>query len=372
MSRSLQFDIVGNDKASASLNAVQAAAGKFAKQLSGYFAGFFSAQAVIGNILGRMQQAFNWGSQLKDNAAAVGLSVEQFQQLEYAAGQAGVSAEKMHKAFNELRKRMRDAGEGSKEAMAVMNALGFSSEQVASGNINLMDAFMRVSQAISSASSEQEKFNIATAIFGDRISLDLMRALQNYGDLKKKIGETPLITKEEAETLDRMADLKQRLEKRAEVSFAQLMTDPRSLMLLFGGTAGIGALANLEKQMREARGTPLEADMTPEKARDMARELAQAGKKNAGSNVAAATAAGGSTLTAAAIGGAAGFRPSMAGSPELSTLEQIERNTRPTQDIPLNGQTNFTTAEQGSRELSQVVARMRMSTAPTRPRNIPR
>lgn len=372
MSRSLQFDIVGNDKASASLNSVQASASKFAKQLSGMFAGFFSAQALIGNIIGRMQQAFNWGSQLKDNAAAVGLSVEEFQQLEYAAGQAGVSAEKMHKAFNELRKRMRDANEGSKEAMSVMNALGYTNEQVTSGNINLMQAFMRVSQAISQASSEQEKFNIATAIFGDRISLDLMRALQDYADLKKRISETPLITKEEAETLDRFAKFKQFLEKRTEVGFAQLFTDPRSLLLMFGGTAGIGALANLEKQMREAKGTPLEADMTPEKARDMARELAQAGKKNAGSNASAANAAAGSTLTAAAIGGAAGFRPSMAGSPELSTLEQIERNTRPTQDIPVNGQTNFTTAEQGSKELAQVVSRMSMSTAPRRLRNIPR
>lgn len=375
MSRSLQFDIVADDKASGKIGAVQKAAERFAKQMTGLFASYFSAQAIIGNILGKMRQSFDWGSSLKDNAAAVGLSVEEFQRLEYAAQQAGVGTERMQKAFNELRKTMRDANDGNKQAMAIMNAMGYTSEQVAAGNINLMDAFLRVSQAIQSASSEQERFNIATAVFGDRISLDLMKALMNYKELKEKIAETPLITKEEAETLDRMGKLEKNVETRMKVSFAQLMTTPESSFFLTGGASGFGAMALLEKQLRERTGGEGEAAMSPERARDMARELSEAAKKQAGSNSAGGSAGGISSNvpSLAAVGGAAGFVGAMAAaSRSEQLLGQIEQNTRPVVEVPVNGQTNFTSQEQGSKELSAVVARMSMSNVLRRPRNIPR
>jgi hypothetical protein len=329
MSRSLQFDIVANDKASAKLKDVQGAAGKFATSIAGMAASFFGLQAVLGRVVSAFQQAFTWGSELKNSAAAVGVTVEQFQQLQYAAQIAGVPVEKMQKAFLDLRKVMRDATDGNEQAVRVLKAMGYSQEDIAGGNIDLMDAFLRVSKAISSATSEQERFNIATAVFGDKVAMDLMKALGDYGELKKNISETPLISKEDAEVLDKAGDTLDKAWTRIKVNLSKLIAasvdNPDKYF-----DDDLRAQLGMKPRKTEAA-SPTETDAK------MAKALADAGKKSLAAGV--ASAQGQSAL--AAIGGAAGYRAGGGKTPELTALEAIEANTRPAMPTPINGSTNF-------------------------------
>lgn len=338
MSRSLQFDIVANDKASAKLKDVENVASKFAKSVGGMVTGFFALENIIGRIISFGAETLNWASNLKDSAAAVGLTVTQFQQLQYAAGQAGVDVGQMQKAFLDLRKTMRDAQGGNAQAIAVFKALGYTNEQIASGNIDVMDAFLRVSKAISAASTEQEKFNIATAVFGDKVAMNLLKVLGNYAELKQNIANTPLIGEGEAEKLDRLSDRYERLLAIAKQLFTLgFLTAPSGMV---GNLPG-GRLINIAAEMA---GSYLDEKPKPEPVtqqdKDAAAALAAAGQKqNKGLGIPTGSPA---FTTLAQIGGAAGFNGRSGSSPELTALEKIEENTRPKSEVPANGSTNFT------------------------------
>lgn len=333
MSRSLQFDIVANDKASAKLKDVQGIAGQFAKSLTGMFAGFFTIEAILGRITSLVTEAFSWGSSLKESAAGIGLSVKELQQLEYAAGQTGVEAGKLQKAFLDLRKTVRDASQGGVEQAKVLRSLGYTQEEVASGNIDIMDAFLKVSRAMSSATTEQEKFNIATSIFGDKIALDMIRVMSDFGELKQIISETPLISDQDAERLDRMADKADRISAVLRALSARSIANAADIGLTAAGATGVLARGAMEMLGQDKRPgfEPTQAD------KDAAAALGKFGKGGA----AGAGMKGPEVSQLATIGGAAGFRAGVAKTPELNALEQIEANTRPRDPVPANGSTDF-------------------------------
>ena len=351
MSRSLQFDIVANDKASAKMKEVQGAAGQFAKSIGSMFAGIVSAQALLGRALNFARESFRFGADLKDSAAAVGLTVTEFQQLEYAAKMAGVPVEKMQKAFKDLRVVMRDAQQGNERAVLILKTLGFTQEQIASGTISASDAFLKVSEAISSAKTEQEKFNIASLLFSERYAQDLIPVLTNFNELKKLINETPLISDEDAKRLDEFDDFMTKMETRAKVFAAKTIE---------AATLSESEDIKLGNDIRAAFGVaPVvpKADAGPSPgSKEIAGKLAAIGSKTSVGSAGAAAIA--NVTTMAAIGGAAGFRAG-AKTPELSTLEKIEQNTRPEAEIPANGSTDFSKGGGPDSSYNALVARVR-------------
>lgn len=351
MSRSLQFDIVANDKATAKMKGVQNAAQGFASQLGRYFAGFASAQAIAGQLMMTFQRAFEWGSGLKDAASAVGLTVEEFQRLEYAAEQSGVSVEKMQKAFLDLRKTVRDASSGNEQAARVLKALGFTQEQIASGNIDSMDAFMRVSEAISAATTEQDKFNIATAVFGDKVAQELLKVMGSYGELKRNLAQAPIISDKEAALLDRAADRIDFINRTIKVASAKLFLEPETFLAPTNPTVGfVGRVIRNFFDRQEPQAPPTQ------QAIDRGRQLVDAGRKAGANSAQVAGMASSNLLSAAAIGGAAGFRPSSRSADRTQeTLDQIEVNTRPAPDIPSNGATDFTKPSSPSGKVRETI-----------------
>jgi len=347
MSRSLQFDIVANDKATAKMKGVQQAAQGFASQLGKYFAGFASAQAIAGQVMATFQRAFEWGSGLKDAAAAVGLTVEEFQRLEYAAMQSGVSVEKMQKAFLDLRKTVRDASGGNEQAVRVLRALGYSQEQITAGNIDSMDAFMRVAEAISAAKTEQEKFNIASAVFGDKVAQELLKVMGSYSELKKVMAETPLITEREAELLDRAGDRLDYISARIKVIAAQSFLNPERIFAFLNPAAAASMF--IQGKVMEAATRPGKDAPPSQQAIERGKQVIDAGRKAGKGSAELAGGAAAGLLTAAAIGGAAGFRPSSRTADRTQeTLDQIEVNTRPAAPVPTNGSTDFSKPAESS------------------------
>lgn len=345
MARSLQFDIVANDKATGKLGAVEKALGGFAGKLGGMAAGFLSLESVISSVMANFARVFEWGSGLKDAALAIGVTVEEFQKLEMVSKQTGLELGKLQKAFLEIRKLVRDAGSGNKEALSFIQALGYTQEQAASGTIDYTQAFLRVSEAVSAAGSEQQKFNILAGIFGDRVAQDLIPVMSKYGEMKATFANTPLVSDKDAEMLDRSADAMERLSRAFDVLVARVMIAAQNpmFMKIFGPFTGGGSAlfrASLDVLAPEV------PDQGPtDRGKQMADALASAGKKVAEQT--GNSALGGNLPTMAAIGGAAGFRGGAGGVPRSETLlEQIEQNTRPAAPTPVNGGTNFTSGEQ--------------------------
>lgn len=356
MSRSLQFDIVANDKATATLKNVEGIAGKFARSIGSYFSSFLTLQNIAGRILDFATSTLTWASGLKDTAAAAGVTAEEFQKLEYAAKLSGVSSEELISSFKRLRITLKDASNGSAEASKIFKILGYSQEQIASGNIDIQDAFLRVSKAISAASNEQDKFNIASAFFGDKIAMNVVKMLGNYGELKQNIADTPLISNEEAEILDRYQDGLDRIIVKMRVLFAQkVLGGPGNFLpdLIPGGTgfSAVGDVANLMQKKSAATG----AEPVTQQDKDAAAALAEAGRKK--TNAAALAAGQPAFSTLAQIGGAAGFNGRAGKTPELTALEQIESNTRPQGAVPANGATDFTKGPDAGYEAAAARAR---------------
>lgn len=346
MSRSLQFDIVANDKATGTLKGVQGAAANFSKSIGGMVAGMFALQAVVSRVTAFGADAFRWASGLGEAAAGIGITTTELQQLQYVASQSGVEVGKLNKAFLDLRKIMRDAQGGNAQAVAVMEALGYSQKEVKDGSVGLMDAFLKVSAAISAAKTEQEKFNVATAIFGDKVATDMIKALGDYGTLKTQIEETPLVSDDDIKALDEYGDRIDKATLKLKVLFATIL----------GGSGKhfteVGPGEKLYIGMPwESNDSPTDAPTTtstPEAAAAAA-SLASLGAKAVKAGGGIGGAKGSEQFTALQqIGGAAGFRAGASSSPELAALEQIEMNTRPTAPIPANGSTNFSATDTGS------------------------
>lgn len=358
MSRSLQFDIVANDKATGTLKGVQNAAGGFAKSIGGMVTGLFALQSVLSKVAAFGQQAFSWAGGLGEAAAGIGITTDELQQLQYAASQSGVEVGKLNKAFLDIRKTMRDAQSGNEQAVAVMKALGFTQEQIASGSISAMDAFLKVSAAISAAKTEQEKFNIATALFGDKVATDMIRVLGNFDVLKQQIHDTPLVSKEDIARIDKFSDRIDGLVLRLKVLVATLggdVLDKPIETFVKNLPFGVGKLLDtfgidvtetpINKAVKDALFPP-EATVKPAtaEAQASAGALAALGAKPVKASGATGAGGGGSEQFTALqqIGGAAGFRSGGSASPELTALEKIEENTRPGGAVPANGATNFT------------------------------
>jgi len=364
MARSLQFDIVANDKATGKINAVDGALGKFGSNLGKMIGGFVAFDRIVGMVSDKFMRAFEWGSGLQDAAAAVGLSVDQFQRLEYAARQSGVETGKLQRAMLDLRKIVRDAAGGNQQAVAIVEALGFTQEQAANGSIDYMDALLRVSASVSAASTEQEKFNILTAVFGDRIAQELIPVLSKYAELKAKIAEAPVLNEQDAEMLDRMGDRWDTFGRRVDVALGKLAgysENPKLKQLLtLMNPLMLGQGQLLERIAFGPEQGPVKPETPTEQANRSASALAEAGKKIAAQGNQAANAAASGLPSMAAIGGAAGFLGGAGGVPRSETLlEQIEQNTRPGAPVAPNGATNFTAPSAEMSEYNATVARIR-------------
>ena len=349
MSRSLQFDIVANDKATGTLKGVQGAASNFAKSIGGMLTGMFALQAVVSRVSSFATESFKWATELRDIATGIGITTTELQQLEYAAKLAGVEVGKLQKGFLDLRKISRDAQGGNEKAIQIMKALGFSQAEISGGNIDVMETLIRVSGAISAATTEQEKFNIATALFGDKVAVEMIKALGDYQKFKASLADTPLISDKDLMALEKAADHIDRLTLRMKVFFAEYMAkvvenpNPTPLgQFLFG----------------ENKPATVAEPSTAQASASAAALATLSGPASAGKNAGGIAGGGGSEQFTALqqIGGAAGFRSGAGGSsPELTALEKIEENTRPGGTVPANGSTNFTNAGVTDHEYSTFV-----------------
>ncbi|RYF52439.1 MAG: hypothetical protein EOO38_00070 [Cytophagaceae bacterium] len=105
------------------------------------------------------------GEQIETAAASAGITTEVFQELSFAAAQAGVGQEKLGMSLNQLSRQLEAAREGSDGAIETFAKIGISPEQLASFS-NSEDALKGVADRVAAIEDPIKRTQTAMKLFG--------------------------------------------------------------------------------------------------------------------------------------------------------------------------------------------------------------
>ena len=240
----LEFNISAKDQASAAMQSVQRKINDFGKDvaksvlaIAGPIALVSTAISMIGDAIEdykkKIKDAIDYGAGLKESANGIGVGVEEYQKLAGAAEQAGVSIDKVAKAYTEINKLIEQAKDPASAQADALARLGFAAEEIAKGNIKAIDVIERMGAALSTTTSETDKMKIATGLLGDVLAKELLPALKEGIELKKGFVDTEGLTDEEAQLLreqaleERRKTNREKVAKAKELAAEKMKTDPK-------------------------------------------------------------------------------------------------------------------------------------------------
>ena len=157
----------------------------------------------LGGVLaGVTQKTVNYASATLDAAQQAGLSVETYQELEYALGAAGVQTQDADRAFGRLSQRIGRAIDGNQKYADAFKAVGVSITDASGNARDADDVFMETVDALSKIENPAERSAKASEIFGTRLARKLMPALEGGADAleknRKRARELGIVMSEEA------------------------------------------------------------------------------------------------------------------------------------------------------------------------------
>ena len=366
-SRSIEFEVIANDKASAKLRTVKDAVSELGTRIGQ----MFTATALFDRALGYLErgvsafvQSVKDAAAINDLAKAAGLTNQEYQRLGIAAQDAGLSQEQMMKGLKTMKEALRDARvEGSRQAQ-VFAALGYSQEQIASGSIEAIDAMTRLSAAVGAATTPQEKYNIAASVFGTKAQ-ELIPLLDDFRAAMQRASKETIISDETIDKLDKFDKLTDRAKRRGSVisataaSFA--MTPEGGALVGNALLPGIGSLQGrvagmmLQQALKDNNQAPAPVTQAD---KDAANALGKLGR----------TAATGGSAGMAGISSAQslGMATSIAlAQQQTAYLATIAANTSPSMGGVIPGGTNITRPDATASELRDVYNSIRYTTSPT-------
>jgi hypothetical protein len=271
MARKLELDLVAKSNADVVLNRVKTAANNFGADLTKKFMGAFGAMALLDRGLALVDSGFNFVvnalkeyADVADQAKRSGMTGEDYQRLSAAAKDTGVSMQTVSKASRELRILMKEASSGNEVAARKLRALGFTDQEVRNGTIKSIDVFLQLAKAMQTAGSDADKLAILTAIFGDKVSADLLPLLdQTRQSLENTFKKAPILAQEDLDALDRGADLLERFTTVAKAAAAKASLFLLQILAIRSRILGEEALFNVvfgkNEQVTGAEGAPVDS-----------------------------------------------------------------------------------------------------------------
>lgn len=158
------FD-VDTGQAAGSLKKLDSAIDGVKDKLGGMLEAFTGAEIVKG-LAEFVGHQIELGSQLNDMSERLGVSTEELQKFQFAAGLSGVSAEAAAKSLQFLNKNMGEAIGGNAEAAKTFSGLGIAMKD-ADGNVReLGDVIPEIADSFGKLGSDQERTAMAMKIFG--------------------------------------------------------------------------------------------------------------------------------------------------------------------------------------------------------------
>lgn len=159
---------------------------------------------------------------IADISAKTGASIAEVQRLGYVFSQSGSNAETAARAIGKFRQAMVDGAKTGGDARTVLLALGYSINDIKSGNIDAMDAFYKTADAVKYAASDVDALRIANAMFGEKLAGEVIPVLQSGGEEMRKMGgEINVVSDESVQKLDALGDAFSRMSLTLKNSLAE-------------------------------------------------------------------------------------------------------------------------------------------------------
>lgn len=243
----MEFTIVGRDQGSQVIASVQKKIQNFGSDVGKTITAALGPMALVGlavskisdyldDVKEKAKEAFEWGSQLADNADKLNLTAEEFQRVDKAASETSESAEKVGKAFKLASDLIKKAKEGNKEAIESLAALGIKLDDIEKTKPE--DVLRTLATALNQTVDPADKATVAIAALGTAAK-DLQDTLAKGFDIAGALEDTEGLTNEEAALLRQQARKEKAKVNREKLANARqqatqefLLNDPEGLALM--------------------------------------------------------------------------------------------------------------------------------------------
>ncbi|HOP53735.1 MAG TPA: phage tail tape measure protein, partial [Bacillota bacterium] len=135
--------------------------------------------AALTALVGGLAKATaDYGDRVAKQAQQIGLSVQSYQELEYAMGQNGVSTEEFEMSIGNLNQRLGMARRGNEQYRKTLEQLGFNLDELDKGAISTEESFNQIVAALANMDDAQMQAAIASDFFGTRVARRLIPAIR--------------------------------------------------------------------------------------------------------------------------------------------------------------------------------------------------
>lgn len=153
--------------------------------------------ALGAGVLALANNASSMADEVHKGSQRMGISMKNYQELDFWASQNGLSHGSLERAVGRLNQRMGLAAGGNEKYSEALEKLGVDMDKVLDGSISTEDAFAQSIKTLSELTSEQEKSALASELFGTKLARDLLPSLQDGAlsleDAKKQAKELGIV-----------------------------------------------------------------------------------------------------------------------------------------------------------------------------------
>lgn len=135
--------------------------------------------AIGGSLFALTSKAAETGDEIAKNATKLGVTTDFYQEMDYWAGQNGVSHDNMEKSMKRLNQRIGQARAGNEKYSNALERLGVDMGALEDGTLSTEDAMAKSISSLSSMTNEQDKAALASELFGTKLAQEMMPALQD-------------------------------------------------------------------------------------------------------------------------------------------------------------------------------------------------
>lgn len=173
----------------------ESAIGQLGASLKGNLPGWIAEKVAA--VVAYVGETLDEASALRKAADNVGIAIEQYQRLDYALKQAGLSQGQFDSALEEFLPNLEEVRLGGGEAAAVMQRLGVS-VQDAGGKARTTDAvLLDVADGLAGIASPAERAALASQLFGETVGPRMAKALRQGGQALQDLGKDAIILEED-------------------------------------------------------------------------------------------------------------------------------------------------------------------------------
>jgi Ni/Co efflux regulator RcnB len=262
MSQNLEFRITASDQASRVVASVQKKVTDFGKDIGQSIVAIAGPMALASMAISKISQkmeeakqrskeAFDWGSGLSKSARQMGVSVTDFQRIESAAADTGMSVTEVGDAFKAANNLIQQAKQGNLAAAESLATMGFNLMEL--DKIKPEDVIRRIGEAMATAEDPADKLKIAIGALGkegEKLQGILAKGFDIAGAFKAKDGlsdaEQDFLAKSDAEARGK-ANRQRLIEARRGLTEKFLEEDPAGQRIVAAeraklrGQMGVGA-----------------------------------------------------------------------------------------------------------------------------------